>query len=65
VDVEQTGEQASSEAGRKRYERDRIAWNLPAPKVRTVVRAQPDPAPLSEEPETSDELEPDPAPAAS
>jgi hypothetical protein len=63
VDVKQTGEQESSEAGRRRYELDRIAWNLPAPKVRTVVRADPDPALLSEGSETSDELEPDSVPA--
>jgi hypothetical protein len=59
VDVE-----PSEEQGRRQYERDRIAWNLPAPKVRSVVLSDPDPAPVSEEPETSDELEPDPVPAA-
>ena len=58
MDIELTEEQ-----DRRQYERDRIAWNLPAPKVRSVVLPDPDPALLSEEPEKSDELEPDPVPA--
>ena len=53
----------SEDQDRRQYERDRIAWNLPAPKTSTVVLLDPDEAPHAEA-EPSDELEQESAPAA-
>jgi hypothetical protein len=62
VDVESSEKRAPSDQ-RRQYERDRVAWNLPAPKTRTIAVPGPERAPVAEA-ETSDEPEPEPIPAA-
>jgi glycerol-3-phosphate cytidylyltransferase-like family protein len=52
----------TSEEQDRRYERDRVAWNLPAPKARTVVLPDPERAPVVEGFEPVDQLGPERAP---
>ena len=61
--MDELREERATSDQRRQYERDRLAWNLPAPKARAVVLPDPERAPLAEA-ETSDEPEPEPIPAA-